>query len=201
DLFGRVRDLYRQQGGKYPAPVFDLTLRYADPRKPQLDEIAKEINGRDLATGAQLETFADLKDDGTTTAGDWIYTGHYPDTGNLAKGRDGVQDPKKNDPRGMDFYPSWAWSWPANRRVLYNRASADPQGRPWDPKRPGIQWDAATSLWVGDVPDYPPDADPTKPGAPLWFIMTGEGMGRLFSNGLADGPLPGHYEPVEPPDQ
>jgi formate dehydrogenase major subunit len=199
DLFGRVRDLYRQQGGKFPAPVLALTLPYADPRRPQLDEIAKEINGQDLTTGLRLETFADLKDDGTTTAGDWIYTGHYPETGNLTKRRDGVQDPKKNDPTGMGFYPNWAWSWPANRRVLYNRASADPQGRPWDPTRPGIQWDAATGLWAGDVPDYPPTADPTKPGAPLWFIMTGEGTGRLFSNGVADGPFPEHYEPVESP--
>jgi len=199
DLFGRVRNLYRQQGGKYPAPVLDLTLSYADPRRPTLDEIAKEINGQDLTTGTRLETFADLKDDGTTTAGDWIYTGHYPEAGNLTKRRNGVQDPKQNDPTGMGFYPEWAWSWPANRRVLYNRASADPLGRPWDPTRPGITWDAATNLWVGDVPDYPKDADPTKPGAPLWFIMTGEGTGRLFTNGVADGPFPEHYEPVESP--
>lgn len=199
DLFGRVRDLYHQQGGKFPAPVLELTLPYQDPRKPLLDEIAKEINGQDLTTGLRLEKFADLKDDGSTTAGDWIYTGHYPETGNLAKRRDGVQDPQKNDPTGMGFYPNWAWSWPANRRVLYNRASADSQGRPWDPKRPGIQWDPAAGLWVGDVPDYPPDADPTKPGAPLWFIMTGEGTGRLFSNGVADGPFPEHYEPIESP--
>jgi formate dehydrogenase major subunit len=199
DLFGRVRDLYRLQGGKFPAPVLALTLPYANPRRPLLDEIAKEINGQDLTTGTRLATFADLKDDGTTTAGDWIYTGHYPETGNLTKRRDGVQDPKQNDPTGMGFYPNWAWSWPANRRVLYNRASADPQGRPWDPTRPGIRWDAATGLWVGDVPDYPPDADPTKPGAPLWFIMTGEGTGRLFSNGVADGPFPEHYEPIESP--
>src|SRR6266496_1703739 len=111
------------------------------------------------------------------------------------------QDPEKNDPTGMGFYHNWAWSWPVNRRVLYNRASADPEGRPWDPSRPGIQWDAATGKWVGDVPDYPPDADPRKPGAPLWFIMTGEGTGRLFSNGVADGPFPEHYEPIESPVQ
>src|SRR5215510_2295482 len=199
DLFGRVRDLYRQQGGKFPAPVLALTLPYANPRRPLLDEIAKEINGQDLTTGTRLETFADLKDDGTTTAGDWIYTGHYPETGNLTKRRDGVQDPKQNDPTGMGFYPNWAWSWPANRRVLYNRASADSQGRPWDPARPGIQWNASAGLWTGDVPDYPPDADPANPGAPLWFIMTGEGTGRLFSNGVADGPFPEHYEPIESP--
>jgi formate dehydrogenase major subunit len=199
ELFQRVRSLYEQQGGKYPAPILDLTFPYRDPRKPELDEIAQEINGRDLSTGKRLASFAALKDDGTTTAGDWIYTGHYPETGNLAKGRAGVQDPKKNDPTGMGFYPGWAWSWPLNRRVLYNRASADPQGRPWDPKRPGIQWDPAAGKWVGDVPDYPPTADPAKPDSPLPFIMTGEGTGRLFSNGVADGPFPEHYEPIESP--
>lgn len=199
ELFQRVRDLYGQQGGKFQDAVLALALPYRDPRKPELDEIAQEINGRDLTTGKRLETFAALKDDGSTTAGDWIYTGHYPESGNLAKRRDGVQDPKKNDPTGMDFYPGWAWSWPVNRRVLYNRASADPQGRPWDPQRPGIRWDSAAGKWVGDVPDYPAGADPSKPDAPLPFIMTGEGTGRLFSNGVADGPFPEHYEPIESP--
>jgi len=199
EVFQRVRDLYRQQSGKLPAPILELTLPYRDPRKPELDEIAQEINGRDLVTNQRLATFGALKDDGTTTAGDWIYTGHYPESGNLTKRRDGVQDPKTNDPTGMGFYPNWAWSWPANRRVLYNRASADPQGRPWDPTRPGIQWDAAAGKWVGDVPDYPPTADPSKPDSPLPFIMTGEGTGRLFSNGVGDGPFPEHYEPIESP--
>jgi formate dehydrogenase major subunit len=198
ELFQRVKALYQQQGGKYPDPIRELTLPYRDPRKPTLDEIAQEINGKSLKTGQRLATFADLADDGTTTAGDWIYTGHYPQSGNLAKRRDGVQDPAKNDPTGMGYYHNWGWSWPLNRRVLYNRASADPQGRPWDPKRPGIQWDAAKKLWVGDVPDYKPDAAPGADAA-LPFIMTGEGTGRLFSNGVADGPFPEHYEPVESP--
>ena len=197
EVFQRVRELYRQQGGSYPAPLLELAMPYRDARKPELDEIAQEINGKDLVSGKRLATFAALKDDGTTTAGDWIYTGHYPESGNLTKRRDGIQDPAKNDPTGMGFYPNWAWSWPVNRRVLYNRASADPLGRPWDPSRAGIQWDGAK--WVGDVPDYPVAADPTKPGAPLPFIMTGEGTGRLFSNGVADGPFPEHYEPIESP--
>jgi formate dehydrogenase major subunit len=201
ELFQRVRKLYQQQGGKFPAPILQLTFPYRDPSKPEPDEIAQEINGRDLTTGQRLATFADLRDDGTTTAGDWIYTGHYPESGNLTKRRDGVQDPQRNDPTGMGFYPNWAWSWPVNRRVLYNRASADRQGRPWDPSRAGIQWDAAAGKWVGDVPDYSPTADPRKPGAPLPFIMTGEGTGRLFSNGVADGPFPEHYEPIESPVQ
>ncbi|MQA62479.1 MAG: formate dehydrogenase-N subunit alpha [Actinophytocola sp.] len=198
ELFLRVRDLYRQDGGKGADLIFDIDLPYENPRKPTLDELAQEVNGKNLSTGERLETFADLKDDGTTTAGDWIYTGHYPESGNLTKRRDGIQDPDKNDPTGMGFYHNWAWSWPLNRRVMYNRASADPQGRAWDPERPGITWDAGKRSWVGDVPDYKPDAAPGA-DAPLPFIMTGEGTGRLFSNGVADGPFPEHYEPIESP--
>src|SRR5437870_2344864 len=138
DLFQRVKDLYKQQGGKFPDPILRLTFDYKDPLKPELDEIAKEINGKDLAAGKQMTTFANLKDDGTTTTGDWIYTGSYPDSGNLMKRRSGIQDPKTNDPTGMGFYPNWSWSWPLNRRVMYNRASADLDGKAWDPSRPGI---------------------------------------------------------------
>src|SRR2546426_510161 len=197
DIFSRVKALYNQQGGKFPDPIMHLTFNYKDPLKPELDEIAKEINGKDLATGKQMTTFANLKDDGTTTAGDWIYTGSYLDSGNLMKRRDGIQDPKTNDPTGMGFYPNWAWSWPLNRRVMYNRASADLDGKPWDPKRPGITWNG--TRWVGDVPDYPATMNPHDPNAYLPFIMNGEGVGRLFSNGMIDGPFPEHYEPVESP--
>jgi formate dehydrogenase major subunit len=197
DLLMRVRALYQQQGGRFPDPIMQLTTDYADPRKPTLDELAREVNGKDLTTGKRLASFALLKDDGTTTAGNWIYTGGYPEAGNLAKRRMGVSDPKKNDPTGLGFYPNWAWSWPLNRRVLYNRASADLQGKPWDPTRVGIQWNG--SKWVGDVPDYPPTLSPSDPNAYLPFIMNGEGVGRLFSNSMVDGPLPEHYEPVESP--
>jgi formate dehydrogenase major subunit len=199
DLFDRVRKLYKSQGGKFQDPVLALTLPYKDPVKPELDEIAQEINGRDLNTGKRLTSFALLKDDGSTTAGDWIYTGSYPEEGNLMKRRDGVQDVKKNDPTGMGFFPNWAWSWPLNRRVLYNRASANLAGKPWDSKRPGIQWDATQKKWIGDVPDYPPAMDPASPTAWLPFIMNGEGVGRLFSNSMVDGPFPEHYEPIEAP--
>ncbi len=197
DIFQRVKKLYQSQGGKFPDPVLSVTFNYQDPTKPTLDEIAKEINGKDLTTGKQMTSFANLKDDGTTTAGDWIYTASYPDSGNLMKRRAGIQDPATNDPTGMGFYPNWAWSWPLNRRVLYNRASADLDGKPWDPKRPGITWNG--TRWVGDVPDYPPTMSPSDPNAWLPFIMNGEGVGRLFSNGMVDGPFPEHYEPVESP--
>ena len=197
DIFNRVKDMYKQQGGKFADAILALNFDYKDPLKPELDEIAKEINGKDLSTGKQMTSFANLKDDGTTTSGDWIYAGSYLDTGSLMKRRAGIQDPKTNDPTGLGFYPNWAWSWPLNRRVLYNRASADMDGKPWDPARPGIQWNG--TQWVGDVPDYPPTMNPKDPKAWLPFIMNGEGVGRLFSNGMIDGPFPEHYEPVESP--
>ena len=197
DLFDRVKTLYRQQGGKFPDAIQAMTLDYYDYRKPELAEIAREINGKDLTTGKQMTSFANLKADGTTTSGDWIYVGSWTDDGNLMARRNGLQDPAKNDPTGMGFYPQWAWSWPANRRVMYNRASADTDGKPWDPKRPGIQWNG--TAWTGDIPDYPATMNPRDPAAWNPFIMTGEGVGRLFSNSMLDGPIPEHYEPVEAP--
>ena len=199
DVFDRVKKLYQQQGGKFPDPILALTLKYKDPTKPTLDEIAQEINGFDLSTGKRMATFAALKDDGTTTAGNWIYTGSYPEAGNLSARRKGLQDASANDPTGMGFFHNWAWSWPLNRRVLYNRASADLNGKPWDATRTGIKWDPAQKKWVGDVPDYPPTMDPQSPTSWLPFIMNGEGVGRLFSTSMVDGPLPEHYEPMEAP--
>jgi formate dehydrogenase major subunit len=207
DVLDRVRKLYKDKSGAFPDPVLQLNLAYKDPVKPELDEILQEINGFDLTTKKRMVSFANLKADGTTSAGNWIYTGVYPDPSapsvagrkdaNLTKRRDGIQDPAKNDPTKMGFYPNWAWSWPLNRRVLYNRASADLNGKPWDPTRPGITWNGTN--WVGDVPDYPPTMDPKSPTAWLPFIMNGEGVGRLFSNSLLDGPLTEHYEPIESP--
>src|SRR5258706_7866583 len=125
DIFHRVKALYQSKNGKFPDPLMSLTFDYADPLKPTLDEIAKEINGKDLTTGKQMTSFALLKDDGTTTTGDWIYTGSYLDSGNLMKRRGGIQDPATNDPTGMGCYSNWEWSRPLNRRILYNGASAD----------------------------------------------------------------------------
>ena len=99
----------------------------------------------------------------------------------------------------MGFYHGWAWSWPLNRRVMYNRASADPNGKAWDPSRPGIEWDVTDKRWKGDVPDYPPTMDPKDPKRWGPLIMNGEGVGRLFSSSMLDGPFPEHYEPVESP--
>lgn len=190
-LFVRLRELYRQEGGVLPEPILNLKWDYSDPLNPPLEEIAWEVNGFDLTTGKRLASFADLKDDGTTSCGDWIYSGSYPEEGNLMARRG------TDDPTGLGYFHNWAWSWPLNRRVLYNRASADAEGNPWDPQRPGIRWDGAR--WVGDVPDFSPTSPPAEgTGA---FIMTGEGVGRLFAPGtlLNDGPFPEHYEPMESP--
>jgi formate dehydrogenase major subunit len=190
-LFLRLRELYEEEGGPFPDPLRNLTWPYSDPENPPLEELAQEINGRDLKSGLLLSTFLDSKDDGTTSQGNWIYTGSFTEEGNMMDRRG------TDDPTGMGFFHDWAWSWPANRRVLYNRASADAEGNPWDPSRAGIRWDG--ELWVGDVPDYPPDSDP-KDGLGA-FIMTGEGVGRLFAPAtlMRDGPVPEHYEPVESP--
>jgi formate dehydrogenase major subunit len=199
DLFDRVKKLYQSGGGKFPDPINAMTLDYADPLKPSFDELAREINGKDLTTGKQMASFALLKADGTTSAGNWIYTSSYTESGNNMKRRKGIEDPAANDPTGMGFYPNWAWSWPLNRRVLYNRASADLAGKPWDPKRPGISWDGAK--WAGDVPDYPATMKPLTQDSTAWlpFIMNGEGTGRLFSSSMLDGPFAEHYEPIESP--
>lgn len=182
---------YQAEGGAFPDPILHLTWNYANPNEPSEEEVLKEINGYDLATGKLLNSFAEMRADGTTTGGNWIYTGVYTEQGNNAARR-GL-----DDPTGMGFFHNWAFSWPANRRVLYNRASADAEGRPWDPRRPGIVWNG--SRWVGDVPDYGPTVAPSqRKGA---FIMTEEGVARLFTRALVDGPFPEHYEPLESPTE
>ncbi len=188
DLFWRVKELYQQEGGAYDAPIQHLTWNYLNPRLPTTVELAEEINGRDLASGRLLSSFGELADDGSTASGNWIYTGSYTEAGNQMARRGTA------DPTGLGMHHDWAFSWPANRRVLYNRASADAEGRPWDGTRAGIAWNGRE--WIGDVPDYGRTTPPDGAGA---FIMTAEGVARLFSTDLVDGPLSEHYEPVESP--
>ena len=205
-IFLRLRELYRKEGGKFPDPILNLSWSYTMPENPSLSEVAKEINGKALAdltdpqsqqtikTGQQLPGFAWLKDDGTTACGNWIYSGCWTEAGpQLA--RRGTEDPS-----GLGVFQNWAWSWPANRRVLYNRASCDAQGRPWDPERRQVWWNEAQQRWVGnDVPDFKVDSNPKDHMGP--FIMNPEGVGRIFGPlaAFADGPFPEHYEPMESP--
>jgi formate dehydrogenase major subunit len=191
NLYQRVRTLYEEEGGAFPDPVLGLDWPYANPTNPGLEELAQEVNGSDLTTGLQVSTFTALRDDGTTSSGDWIYAGSWTESGNQMDRRG------TDDPTGLGYFHNWAWSWPLNRRILYNRASADANGLPWDPTRPGIQWNG--SAWVGDVPDITATSSPADgKGA---FIMTGEGVARLFAPGAltTDGPFPEHYEQTESP--
>jgi formate dehydrogenase major subunit len=205
-IFLKVRELYQKEGGKFPDAILNLTWPYPDPQHPALAEVAKEINGKALVdledpatkqqikAGQQLPGFAWLKDDGTTLCGNWIYSGCWTEAGpQLA--RRGAEDPS-----GLGIHPNWAWSWPANRRVLYNRASCDPSGKPWDPERRQVWWSEASGKWVGnDVPDFKVDSHPREHMGP--FIMNPEGVGRIFGplTAFADGPFPEHYEPIESP--
>jgi formate dehydrogenase major subunit len=205
-IFLKVRELYRKEGGKFPDPILQVSWAYSDPNNPSLSELAKEINGRALKditdektnttikAGQQLPGFAMLKDDGSTLCGMWLYSGSWTEAGPMLQRR-GTEDPS-----GLGIYPNWAWSWPANRRVMYNRASCDLNGKPWDPDRAQVWWSEASKKWVGnDVPDFKPDSPPSDHMGP--FIMNPEGVGRLFGPlaAFADGPFPEHYEPVESP--
>jgi formate dehydrogenase major subunit len=175
--------------------------------EPSARKVLQEINGYRVEAGKpgyeceQMKAFADLQADGTTAAGGWIYTGVYPD-----KETNRARNRKGDDWTSLD----WGFAWPANRRMLYNRASADPAGKPWSERKAYIQWDAEQKKWVGpDVPDFPVGKAPTEPakagasgidahsGADP-FIMQVDGHGALFVTGaLKDGPLPTHYEPME----
>ena len=197
NIFQRVRKLYEEEGGKVPEPILNLTWDYADPLHPTAAELARELNGKALVDlpdgrrgGEQLSSFGELRDDGTTAAACWIYTGSWTEDGNMMARRD------NSDPSGMGVHSNWSFSWPANRRTLYNRASCDLDGRPWDPERVIVEWNG--ERWVGaDVPDIGLTAKPREVGP---FIMNPEGTSRFFSRRLMrDGPFPTHMEPFESP--
>jgi formate dehydrogenase major subunit len=227
----RLKDLYRDSVLPRDLPIKALVWDYVDAAaneewrikdEPSAERIMKEINGYNWQTKRPLSAFADIKDDGSTACGAWIYTGIYaPD----AQHPNGVN--RAASRRGDDWTSlGWGFAWPANRRIMYNRASADPLGNPWPKEaklarehaRPGqnlrgyVYWDVAQRRWMGyDVPDFPPTKAPTAPAVPNGvglayhdgaspFIMKGDGKGWLYvPTGLVDGPLPTHYEPYESP--
>ena len=201
-------------GGALPDPIVKLDWDYGSGPEPSPHAVAREINGRFLADcevpelkrtfkqGEPVPMFTFLRDDGTTACGNWLYSGSYPGEGNqMARRR--ATDPKQ-DPLGLQ--PHWAWSWPANRRILYNRAGCDAQGKPWAPGKAVVVYDWDRNRWTGDVPDggwappEKPDGSPNPQGRHA-FIMLPEGRACLFTAVLADGPLPEHYEPLESPVQ
>jgi formate dehydrogenase major subunit len=185
-------------------PLLDLNWNYEmHGDEPQADSVLRAINGYDLSTNTLVNGYMELKADGSTSCGCWIYSGVYAD---------GVNQAARRKPRGeQDEYAlEWGWVWPYNRRILYNRASADPQGRPWSERKKCVWWDAEKGEWTGyDVPDFektkPPDYEPPEdavgPAALRGddpFVMQADGKGWLFApTGLLDGPLPTHYEAHE----
>ena len=203
-LVKRLKKLYQGSTNPNDAPFLALEWNFEEVHgEASADSVLREINGYTLPDRKLVKSFGDLRDDGSTASGGWIYSGIYPEEGrNLAAARD------------ADEYVSlgWAFAWPANRRILYNRASADPSGRPWSDRKRYVWWDDGRREWVGyDVPDFPSTKPPTAKG--VWakggmdaldgdapFIMKPDGKIWLYvPSGLVDGPLPTHYEPWESP--
>jgi formate dehydrogenase major subunit len=187
-------------------PVLDLTWDYPEhgpTAEPSAEAVLREING--TGPDGALSAYTELTDDGSTRCGCWIYCGCFADEVNQTARR------KPGDHQTW-VAPEWGWAWPANRRIIYNRASADPEGNPWSERKKYVWWDPEQGVWTGDdVPDFivdrPPDFVPEEDakgpdaiGGRDPFIMQTDGKGWLFApTGLADGPMPAHYEPPESP--
>ncbi len=188
--------------------VLDLAWDYpvsGEHDDPSAEAVLKELSGYEVASGRPVPGYTALKDDGSTVCGCWIYSGVF---------KDGVNQAARRRPAGEQSWVAgeWGWAWPANRRILYNRASADPAGRPWSERKAYVWWDADRHEWTGhDVPDFEVGKDPAYRPPPEAtgtaalagddpFIMQGDGKGWLYvPSGLIDGPMPTHYEPAESP--
>jgi formate dehydrogenase major subunit len=202
-----IRERLAGSGDERDRPALDLTWDYpveGEHDDPSAEAVLAEISGWDHS-GTLLSAYTDLRDDGSTSSGCWIYCGAYAG---------GVNQTARRKPASEQNWtgPDWAWAWPANRRILYNRASADPEGRPWSERKALVWWDEEQGRWTGhDTPDfeatkppsYRPPADAHGPDALAGddpFIMQADGRGWLYAPaGVADGPLPTHYEPQDSP--
>ena len=209
-LGNRLRQRLASSTLERDAPLRHLEWDYPllSGEEPDPEAVLREINGRHLGgekAGQMLSTFVDMRADGSTAGGCWIYTGVFAD---------GVNGAARRTPGSEQSWvaPEWGWAWPMNRRILYNRASADPQGRPWSERKAYVWWDEKAARWTGhDVPDFPVTKPPSfRPepgvGGPEGlagddpFIMQSDGKAWLYApSGLLDGPLPTHYEPHESP--
>ncbi len=203
----RVREKLAASTDPRDRPILDLTWDYPTEgpnEDPSAEAVLAEINGHG-PDGQSLSGYTDLKADGSTSCGCWIYSGCFAG---------GVNQTARRKPGSEQSWvaPEWGWAWPMNRRILYNRASADPDGNPWSERKRYLWWDAENCKWTGhDVPDfkvdmapaYVPDDDATAENAlrgDTPFIMQADGRGWLFApSGLTDGPMPTHYEPIESP--
>ncbi len=208
-ILAAVKKLYEKEGGPGAEAIVNFKWDYLDAKgRMDVMKVARQINGvfledtviEDKAKGTKTEFkkgqlvpgFGNLQVDGKTACGNWVISGSY-----TADGINKMQSRGKEDPTGLGLFPNWSFAWPVNRRILYNRASCDVNGKPYNPKRNILEWKG--DKWVGDVPDgpWPPMADKAKGKYP--FIMQKDGLGALFGPGMAEGPFPEHYEPLESP--
>jgi formate dehydrogenase major subunit len=204
----RVRERLRDSGDPKDRPLLDLLWNYPTEganAEPSAEAILREISGYRTADGSTVDGYQQLADDGSTACGCWIYSGVYADDENqAARRRPGSEQ--------TWVAPEWGWAWPLNRRILYNRASADPSGQPWSERKRYVWWDDKAGKWTGeDVPDFlvdkAPDYDPPEEAQAEMalrgdepFIMQSDGRAWLYApSGLVDGPMPAHYEPQESP--
>ncbi len=215
ELGDRIKAEY-EKDGTFPEPIVNLKWDYVTGGEYDPHKVAREINGyfqedvtikdQTYKKGTLVPSFAYLQADGSTSSGNWLYCNSYTEKGNMAARRS-----QKDAPNNIGLYPEFAWCWPVNRRILYNRASVDLQGRPWNKEQPVIQFAGevkdgkyVSNKWLGDVPDggwYPlqnPDGSP-RTDAKYPFIMRKHGHAQIFGPGRADGPFPEHYEPLECP--
>jgi formate dehydrogenase major subunit len=207
----RIKARYAQSERERDWPLRHLTWDYTEHgphAEPTAEQVLKEINGYDVASGRPVSLFTELKADGSTACGCWIYSGCFAD---------GVNQPRRRDPGDLSALggwvsSQWGWVWPENRHVMYNRASADPQGRPWSERKKLVWWDEEQERWTGyDQPDFLRDKRPDYRAGPDAtgvdalagddpFIMMADGRAQLFAHtGPLDGPLPTYYEPFESP--
>ena len=215
DLGDKLKSLYAK-GGTFPDPIHNLKWDYTTNGEFDPHKVAKEINGYFLEDvtidgkvykkGTLVPSFALLQDDGRTSSGNWLYCNSYTEEGNKSERRE-----QKDAPNNIGSYPEFAWAWPLDRRIIYNRASVDLNGQPWDSRRWVVRFDGQVKdgkyiggKWVGDVIDgggmplQHPDGSENE-GGRYPFIMRAHGLGQIFGPGLADGPFPEHYEPLESP--
>lgn len=199
ELMGRIQELYKKDG-VFPEPITQFGMsQWMEGHEFSPTKVAKLMNGYftkdvkvgdvEYKAGQQVPNFMVLQADGSTASGNWLHAGSWTEAGNLMARQERSQTPEQER---IGLYPNWTFSWPANRRIIYNRASVDKNGRPWNPDKAVVAWDG--KAWVGDIVD-----GGGNPGTRHPFIMQTDGFGALFGPTLNDGPLPEHYEPLESP--
>ncbi|OEF95918.1 formate dehydrogenase-N subunit alpha [Desulfuribacillus alkaliarsenatis] len=210
-IFRKVRELLQGSRAEKDQPILNAKWNYSNNHFAE--QVLKELNGYDITTGQPVAGIGALRADGTTSSGNWLYAGVFANNENLSKRSD-----NENDPGGLGIYPGFRWCWPGNIHVLYNRASCDKDGKPYDESKKIVWWDSILGRWTGyDGPDVPNATHgPDTPNGQRAFRMSGEGLGRLIagpyqdpqadtvlprdsSGVLVDGPMPEFYEPVESP--